>query len=437
MAKIAGDIVGPDNHLAAIAIGGGIGAEGRVLCDKGTRRIAHIRILALVIAADENLAAARSAARADRGVVEKPDAFAGDPHRTAVARAVVDVDRGITVDDGILLRGEDHTPVGIDAGAGGADVAGVFECAGEQARRIAGFDDAEVQHRIGRRLQGKLHTLGIGTGNGQRLPGCQHHAAVVASDQSGVFDLRADQEYVAAGADRTLVAQHAVAAAVELQAPGEEIGVADVEGGGDESRGVDGGAGAEHDAVRVDQEYAAVRGQRTEDARRIAPGDTVQHRAQGGLLLESGEFAGADIERLPVEDGARGVGDGQRLADAVEGGGTGGDLGADRVGPEAAAECQQHSQCNRTQHQQHLFLFDYFNTRHRCPLPIQACARDLSGEPDCDKPPRLRRIMRKKRRNSQVLLCPVSTKKTGSSNPATADSNSRSPLWQRGWREIR
>ena len=64
---------------------------------------------------------------------------------------------------------------------------------------------------------------------------------------------------------------------VELELAGGEVGVRDVEGGGDQAADVDARALAKHDAVRVDQEHLAVRLQLPEDRRRVGADDAIEH----------------------------------------------------------------------------------------------------------------------------------------------------------------
>ena len=106
--------------------------------------------------------------------------------------------------------------------------------------------------------------------------------------------------------------------------PGHEVAVGDVVGGGEEARGVHHAAGPEQDAVAVDDEDAAVGGQRAHDLRRPeAPGHAVERDRRGARLIEAHALVGADIERVPVDDRAvaRLVDDHRRAALALDGGG--------------------------------------------------------------------------------------------------------------------
>ena len=76
-------------------------------------------------------------------------------------------------------------------------------------------------------------------------------------------------------------------------------------GGGEETRRVHHGRGAEQDAVAVDEEDAAVRRQRAEDFRGAQPADhAVEHDRRATRLIELHALFDADVERIPVDDGA-------------------------------------------------------------------------------------------------------------------------------------
>jgi len=65
----------------------------------------------------------------------------------------------------------------------------------------------------------------------------------------------------------------------------------------EEARRVHHGAGAEQDAVAVDDEHAAVRRQRAEDLRRAeAASHAVEHDRRGAGLIEAHALVDADIE---------------------------------------------------------------------------------------------------------------------------------------------
>ena len=111
---------------------------------------------------------------------------------------------------------------------------------------------------------------------------------------------------------------------VEIVPPGHEVGVLDVIGGGEKARRVHHAAGAEQDAVAVDDEDPAVGGQRAHDLRRAeAAGHAVERDRRAARLIEAHALVGADVERVPVDDraAARLVDDHRRAALALDGGG--------------------------------------------------------------------------------------------------------------------
>src|SRR5262245_24999912 len=86
---------------------------------------------------------------------------------------------------------------------------------------------------------------------------------------------------------------------------GHEVGILDVAGGGEEARRVDHGAGAEQDAVAVDDKDAAVGGEGAEDLGGAeAAGDPVERDRGARRLIEAYVLAGADVERAPVDNRA-------------------------------------------------------------------------------------------------------------------------------------
>ena len=118
----------------------------------------------------------------------------------------------------------------------------------------------------------------------------------------------------------------------KAMASGEEVGIGEVQRGGDQAGDIYSGTGAEHDAVGVDQEHATVGLQRAEDLAGVAADDAVEDGGAGGLLGETGDFVGLDAEVLPVDDGAGGVGDGEGVAAGGEAGLAVDDVAAHRVG---------------------------------------------------------------------------------------------------------
>ena len=103
----------------------------------------------------------------------------------------------------------------------------------------------------------------------EAVPGGEHDAAELGADHAGVLDAGRDQRDEAARVRGDLAAvdddRVAVHHLVELVAAGHEVLVRDVGGRGDEPADVDLRAGSDQDAVRVDEEHRAVRGEPPED----------------------------------------------------------------------------------------------------------------------------------------------------------------------------
>ena len=136
-------------------------------------------------------------------------------------------------------------------------------------------------------------------------------------DEAGVFNLGSDQDDVAAalGADTALVLDAAgTRRVVKFVAPGKEIGILELQRGNEQAGDIDLGAFAEQHTVGVDEQDAAITLQLPEDDAGVDADHTVEHLAAGALLQEAHDFVAVDAERLPVDDGARRVGDGQRVA---------------------------------------------------------------------------------------------------------------------------
>ncbi len=165
---------------------------------------------------------------------------------------------------------------------------------------------------------------------GDRRAGGHRHRAQVRRDQALIAGRAAQQGDVAAvGVDRALVQHRPAAGTGEAVAAGHEVGVADVQGGGHQAADIHLGVGAEHDAVRVDQEDLAVGRERAKDAGRVRPGDAVQGHGAAVRLREADGFALGDAEALPVEHRVlTGLGDRQEVAAAGQAGRAGRDRAA-------------------------------------------------------------------------------------------------------------
>jgi hypothetical protein len=89
---------------------------------------------------------------------------------------------------------------------------------------------------------------------------------------------------------------------LEVVAAGHEVGILDVVGGGEEARRVHHCAGAEQDAVAVDDEHAPVGGERAKDLGGAeATGDAIQRDRRARRLIEAHVLAGAEPGGMRLE----------------------------------------------------------------------------------------------------------------------------------------
>ena len=233
-------------------------------------------------------------------------------------------DHASGVDDRI-----DHGPRGgggeLDAAAVGAERAVPAVADQRFERPAAGDVDDLGRDLVADRERDQLVAVHV---EREAVAGGERHRAERGGDGPGVAHARRDQRGKAAARrrDRSPVDDRRIRPArnVEIVPPGHEVGVLDVVGGGEEARGVHHAAGAEQDAVAVDDEDAAVGGQRAHDLRRAeAAGHAVERDRRAARLVEAHALVGADVERVPVDDRAAGrlVDDHRRAALALDGGG--------------------------------------------------------------------------------------------------------------------
>ena len=198
---------------------------------------------------------------------------------------------------------------------------------GNQRANVDGFFGAVVDLDPDRRP--------VDVGYFHAAPGGEKNDAVGRLDQPRVLDPRRYQHHLPTrrGADIAFGAHIAGARRfAKTQPAGQEVLVAELEGRHHQARHVHLRALAKHNAVGVDQEDAPVGQQGTQDARRVAARDPVQHRAGRVLLHKTCQLPAVDAKTLPVDDGAGCVGDGQRRAALLERGLSTYHLGRLRIG---------------------------------------------------------------------------------------------------------
>ena len=185
-----------------------------------------------------------------------------------------------------------------DQGAGDADAPGRAQY-GTQVGRLA--ISGEGHAHSGRAGIQQLHGLSRG----------QDDFTIRRGDRAFVADLRAHQDHLAAtgGGDDALIEDAAdVGCGLEVEAAGEEVGVAHPEAAGDEGGSIDRARGADEDSSGIDQPDLAVGLELAVDQAGVGAQHAVEYAAAGGRLHELHEFMGIDAELLPVEYAPGGIG---------------------------------------------------------------------------------------------------------------------------------
>ncbi|MNU87391.1 hypothetical protein D3C71_771730 [compost metagenome] len=363
-------VVGPHRDVAAVALDKRIGLErgARRYLDGG--RLAAERSRAIVRghaqAAQCNLAATGGARDVDGRAAGHVHVFAGDDDLAALlARAHArGVDRAGDLDGaGVAARQHDLAVLHADR-LGADDAVGVDHvvdhaldgACGHQDRAAVRADDATVRDQGGYRLAAGVLGQFADRGRGVKaeqpvalevdrdgLGARQGHAAQLGFDHARVAHRRRHQRGQAAvlDADRAFVDDRGVGLGrglVELVVAGQEVLVADVRRGGDQTAHVDARTLAEHHAVRVHQHHRAVGVQAAEDRRGVIADHAVQRDALAAGLTEVDRLVGADAEVFPVDDRLAGrLLDVQRAVAAVDDGGRAAhDVAAGGVGVRAA-----------------------------------------------------------------------------------------------------
>src|SRR5688572_19301731 len=214
--------------------------------------VLHLRVAALVVAADENFAAAGRAAGVDPGLVDKTDIVAEDLDRAALAFRGARVDGtgndrrpGLGFDFNVrrlgkaarrdvdVAAGAEHDAAALVAAHGiGAHFALLVDEAGVDARLAALGDDLADVERLAARLDLDAQARQVGLDDVHRLAGGEDHLPLRRGDDAVVLDVRRDEVDAPAGrrGDGAVV-HHAAGdcAGFEFQLAGEEVRIADVE----------------------------------------------------------------------------------------------------------------------------------------------------------------------------------------------------------------
>ncbi len=195
------------------------------------------------------------------------------------------------------------------------------------------LDQQAAQRRDGRVHLGRVQRLAGRVLQVHLVAGGQHRLALRGADAAGVADVFGKQEHPPAGGGAQVgtglhldearphgwraqaggIAQEAGRGAVDAVGQATvEVVVAQVQRAGDQAAHIDLRRGPEQDARAVEQGDAAVAGEAAEDGAGCrATADAVERAAVGTGQLEVHAAARADVEALPLVDGAA-----RRLLDA-------------------------------------------------------------------------------------------------------------------------
>ena len=125
---------------------------------------------------------------------------------------------------------------------------------------------------------------------------------------------------------------------------GEEVLVAEAQGGSDHAGGVHACAGAEHNAGRVDEEDLSGGGKPAVDGAGVSGEYAVQRDRRGAGLVEVHRGLCADVEGVPVDDGfVAGLVDGQAGGVLADGRCACGDRAAGGQGGGGGWACHGHA----------------------------------------------------------------------------------------------
>ncbi len=142
-----------------------------------------------------------------------------------------------------------------------------------------------------------------------RVAGSQADAATGRRDGAVIGDPRRDQRNEAAVCcvDGALICHRAASAdSFEVVLSGEEVGIRDTQRRGHQAADIDLGARGEEDAAGIADEHVAVGGHAAEDRRTLAAQHPVEYDGRGTGLDEVDVGLAADVEAVPVDDGAAG-----------------------------------------------------------------------------------------------------------------------------------
>ena len=142
-----------------------------------------------------------------------------------------------------------------------------------------------------------------------RIAGGKADAAACGGDGAAVLDLRGDEgdEAAVEGIDGALIDYRTGTAGIEeVVLAVEEVGVGNTQRGGDQTADIDLRAGGEQYAAGIGDEDVAVGSHAAEDGGSVAAHDAVEDYGRGAGLGEIDVRLAADVEGIPIDDGAAG-----------------------------------------------------------------------------------------------------------------------------------
>ena len=311
----AGEPVGPEDDLAAVALIDGIGLDCGIKAEEGRGGVRR-RAGSLVVTAEEHRAPAGVTRSIDQRAAIDSDPVGQQLHRAAglAGAGAIRVDRAAVQDCTGRHAAQQDDVAGAVFHRARLDHAGVVHDAREQGIPGAGGhedlpavrpDHAAVFGQAAQHALVHLQVDQAVTAEGQRggTARAQRDGAEPRGDQPLIADLRAEQHHIAASGrvDRALIGDAARARAAEGALAAVQAGIIQVQGGGDESPDVHLGVRPEEDAVRVEQIDLAVGIDPPEDQRAVGVGDAVDRDGGGRGLDEVHRLQRRKVEALPVE----------------------------------------------------------------------------------------------------------------------------------------
>ena len=307
--------VAPDDDRAAVAFLQSRRIELRAGSHVDRVGLRDRRVAALPAATDINAATARLAAGIEPGRIGQQQLVAGDDD--ASAGAALGFASGLHLcvdrDHAAAAAIEQHAPVAAGH-AVGLDDAGVIDHGAQQCilglgcelhLAAMGLQQAAV---LDQRVQGRLVHAGLHQAVARQVQrdgaaGGQRHTALRRDDAAAVVHGVAEQGHVTlqAGLQPALVVDSGVAVAGEPVVALLKVRVGQIQRGSHQAAGVDRGALAKQDAVRVDQEHLAVGAQATQDGRRIGADHAIQGHRIGIGLHKLHCLRAADVEAAPMQ----------------------------------------------------------------------------------------------------------------------------------------